>query len=375
MRIVCVCAFVVIGGVGCACWGPAPVPSHDQAVASDDDDDTHVTFPLVRPLDGTLLVTPVEVGSDWYLFELDPFAPRTRIDGDVVTHGSDDETARITLTAGGATQLIDAELFDAGTIPRDNFDIMGVIGRDVLRDDLVFGVDRDAGVAWLASRKKFRPQRTVRPVPYLSSDGGAQVIGEIDGKPHYLRVDLEDPEARLRGAPDATLADVRAFGLDRPRLALGDYRAHDAEGVLGEAFFAPYDVAIDRTNVQLYLSQRGRDTTAATRIARWGATPCTHLGCVEVSVEPGAGSAQPRLYVHREDAATKIALEVSLVAIGLPDAPRLRVGLPADVHGWHVPIDPRYAGHTLVVADMSPFPRPCAAASGSDCVYLEQVER
>ncbi len=372
--------WVAVGGFGC--WGPAPVPTPPTAGSAAD---TKISFPLVRPLDGSLLVTPVKVGTEWFLFELDPLAPRTRIDGDVVVHGEDDETASVKLVAGDVASVVDAELFDVRTIARDGFDIMGVLGRDVLRDDLVFGVDRDAGIAWLASPHVFQPP--IPPVAYQSSDDRALVLGKVDGAERYLRIDFEDPLARVRRGPpvDPDIGvlldhetvpvdqlqpvDVSAFGIERAQLPVAEYHSFDVKGVLGAAFFAPYDLALDRTNHQLYLAPRShKQRTAAARIARWGRTPCVHLGCVEVSVGD-----DDQLHVQRDHSASTIALEVTLVATDLPDAPRLRVGLPIGGGEWHLPIDKRYAGHSLVVTDMSPFSRLCEVASDAGCVYVDEV--
>ncbi len=73
-----------------------------------------MAFPLVRPLDGGVLVTPVRVGNKgYYLFQLDPFAPQTMIDGDLVEHDPDADTGRVDLTLDKISQTVDAQLIDA----------------------------------------------------------------------------------------------------------------------------------------------------------------------------------------------------------------------------------------------------------------------
>jgi hypothetical protein len=377
---------VAIATGGCVPDDALPPPQY----AADAGD---LSFPLVRPLANGLLVTPAFIGSDWYLVELDPFASRTRIDGDAIAHGDDDTHARVQIQLGDVTQTVDAELFDARTIPRDGMDIMGVIGRDILRDDYVFGVQRDAGFAWLAKPSEFHPIDAVKPVTYLGG-GGAYTSLDVDGVKHFVHVDFESPTDRVqRGAwledplrvdpadlapavPEASFtADVSAFGVHDAAHAMFDYHGHDGNGVLGEEFFAPYDLALDRANHQIYLSPRRaskRDTTA--RIARWGDPPCAHLGCVEVGVEPAGEGAQPRVSVTRDDAAAKQAIEVALIAIDAPDLPPLRVGLPSDVHAVHLPIDRRYAGHALAVTDVSPYPKVCPMSDQSACAYAESAD-
>lgn len=135
----------------------------------------HWTFPLVGPLEDGLLITPVTVrGHGPYLFLIDPDANLTVIDKQVA------DEAQL-LTGRGPTRIDEtgaeqsrgyAELLDlqVGTlmvsrrqvmlVPSDFYNaegrrINGVLGHDILADSLVFGFDRDQGIASLTTTKTF----------------------------------------------------------------------------------------------------------------------------------------------------------------------------------------------------------------------------
>ncbi len=140
---------------------------------------TQWTFPLVDPLDDGLLVTPVFVkGKGPFLFAIDPDANVSIIDERVVI------AAGLRIDRGYTTRLwgedgerrirFNAELRDlqvgnlyvevrrALVVPHETLSIsgrqiMGVLGRNVIADSLVFGFDRDRGVAWLQAESTFTP--------------------------------------------------------------------------------------------------------------------------------------------------------------------------------------------------------------------------
>jgi len=133
-------------------------------------------FPLVGPLENGLLVVPASVnGHGPYLFAFDPDAGVTAIDKQVV-----EEADLRTFSGPRAADETDtgqvrfyAEVFDLkiGNLNIDRRDVLifpvgfydtegrhlnGIIGRDVLADSLVFGFDRDQGIAMLSTTKSFR---------------------------------------------------------------------------------------------------------------------------------------------------------------------------------------------------------------------------
>ena len=133
------------------------------------------TFPLVGPLEDGLLITPVTVkGKGPYLFLIDPDANLSVIDQQVV-----EEAGLLTgrgpsrIDEAGSEQMRQyAELVDlqVGTLTVSRRQVMmvpsnfyntegrrvnGVIGHDVIAEGLVFGVDRDQGIASLTTPKTF----------------------------------------------------------------------------------------------------------------------------------------------------------------------------------------------------------------------------
>jgi len=135
----------------------------------------HWTFPLVGPLEDGLLITPATVkGKGPYLFLIDPDANLTVIDKQIVDEAhllAGRGPTRIDET--GAEQMRQyAELEDLqlGTltvskrqvmmVPSDFYNaegrrVNGVIGHDILAEGLVFGFDRDQGIASLTTAKTF----------------------------------------------------------------------------------------------------------------------------------------------------------------------------------------------------------------------------
>jgi hypothetical protein len=144
------------------------------------------TFPLVGPLEDGLLVTPVSVhGHGPYLFAIDPDANVTAIDqhvvkeaGLIVSTGPHriDEAERgqtrfyaevLDLKIAGLT--IDrrkAMVFPDGLYDTEGRHLNGILGRDVIADSLVFGFDRDQGIATLATVKAFHAPPGAIALPY-----------------------------------------------------------------------------------------------------------------------------------------------------------------------------------------------------------------
>ena len=151
---------------GCGAGTPSGFPKGD-----------HWVFPLVGPLEDGLLLTPVSVrGHGPYLFAIDPDANITVIDKQVVdeaglTMGNGpsrfDETA--TEQMRGYAELLELKLGGLAIdrrqvmlVPSDFYNtegrrVNGVLGRDVLGSSLVFGFDRDQGIATLSTIKAFTP--------------------------------------------------------------------------------------------------------------------------------------------------------------------------------------------------------------------------
>jgi hypothetical protein len=163
---------VVIASSACAAavTGPAAAPA---GLARSE----HWTFPLVGPLEDDLLITTVKVrGHGPYLFAIDPDANVTSIDEEVVEDaglGSGTGPGRVdengTVQTRAYTDVVELAIGDLKlarrtvmVVPANFYDtrgrhLNGVLGRDVIRSSLVFGFDRDQGIATLATANAFTP--------------------------------------------------------------------------------------------------------------------------------------------------------------------------------------------------------------------------
>jgi TonB family protein len=143
----------------------------------------------------------------------------------------------------------------------------------------------------------------------------------------------------------------------------------ELDGALGLDFFRPYAVYANWDNQTYYLKPRG-DAAATTtaRLGRWGAAVpiCPHPGCVTAELVAGAGAGGVALHVTRDAQAADHGLEVVLgvtPAAGKSTAP-LIVELPRDADQVTTALPADYAGATVAVADVSPFPRTCVGEGG-----------
>jgi TonB family protein len=177
-----VCLFLA----GCSVGAPFGFSSGD-----------HWVFPLVGPLEDGLLVTPVTVrGRGPYLFGIDPDATVTAIDQQVAKDASllvgtgprrvdESETGRTWLYAelrelkiGSLTiERRDAMVFPSGLYDAEGRRLHGILGRDVIADSLVFGFDRDQGIATLSTVQAFETPPQAIAIKYDSvSSRSAQFV-------------------------------------------------------------------------------------------------------------------------------------------------------------------------------------------------------
>ncbi len=186
---------------------------------------TRWTFPLVDPLDVGILVTPVFVkGKGPFLFAIDPDANISIIDERVVL------AAHLMIDHGFATRLwgedgirrirFNAELRDvhvgnlnvevrrAIVVPHGNLsangrEIMGVLGRNIIADSLVFGFDRDRGLAWLQAASAFKPPSGATRLDYIPTSTFTPMVDPLK-------------ELATVGAIAPTFQDHDQYGLDSP---------------------------------------------------------------------------------------------------------------------------------------------------------------
>ncbi|HEX5061362.1 MAG TPA: hypothetical protein VFV99_18470, partial [Kofleriaceae bacterium] len=310
-------------------------------------------IPLVGPLEDGLLLVPTFVNDQGpFLFAIDPDAYISIIDEDVLhttkvpagegphlLDESDTQQTRQyaevsslkagTLTVSGQRYV---QLVRKGTFDADGRRIHGVLGRDVIADSLVFGFDRDLGVATLSTQKAFKKPVGAMSLSYtklLSTVLNAEVVplprrlvhATIGGMQYPLHVDFGATYSQLRPRawPRANLATsetqtgvVDEVGVIRPVKQMGvadevtvrdattksvsfvpyaDKRwpDQDIEGTLGLGFFRPYSVFANWDNDTLYLTPRkdGTSTKLVARIGRWQSktlSGCADVGCVKVSL-------------------------------------------------------------------------------------------
>jgi hypothetical protein len=352
------------------------------------------TFPLVDPLAHLPLITTVTVGGKGpFLFILDPDAP-TGIDGEFVAQMP---------TVGNSpsfTPLADVQI---GTLHVDSlpfiqrqphsFDvggrrIAGVIGGEVFKGSLVFGFDRDRGVAWLATPKHAVMPAASHTLSYWERHGdrGPYITGAVDGRERDFHIDLGRTINRLRtdywdglavtsAQRRIVLASAKALTTDRvataKQVTVGtieqagvEFAPFSEDGVitqqrsatLGLDFFWPFSVAIDFDNHELHVAAR-TTVDRATRIGRWN-LGCKHAGCAELVLH-GAN-----LEVLPERVPAELVVRATARdGTALPD---LEVNLAAGAQHFAAALDDRYTDASLDVIDASPFPRKCVDAD--ECV-------
>nr|HEX4315704.1 hypothetical protein [Kofleriaceae bacterium] len=392
------------------------------------------TFPLVDPLRDSKLIVPVTVdGRGPYLFALDPDAKQTTVDRDVITDNWGEplkptvDLANLVIGDLTVSELLGVAVADKnGKLDSDGRHIAGVIGRDVITDQLAFGFDRERGIAWLQRFDEFKPGAAL-PLKYDSQHGDRVVTAQIGGTPVTLAIELGDVASELRRARwdacklaprpmvgelvdhlgvrrDVTelgiASSVQAGPLRRDGLGFIDFEAASrSDGTLGLDFFRPFVVTLAEQHKTVYVTSRqaSPDNDKA-RLNRWGTQmldACKAKGCVTVDVrrvelDDGSERVQstPRLVwlaglttgpserfvfqATRDPAATGNDLQVVLDARGADggELPRLEVDLPAGVDTAAAPADARYLDAALAVVDVSPFPRSCPGRAAG-CVVRE----
>ncbi len=398
------------------------------------------TMPLVDPLSDGRLIVPVMVhGKGPYLFALDRDA-LTATARNYITDNHEIWTVvdpEIAHDAGvqvlGQTRLDDygdtthpafvVELTDVevGTLTRslvrvavepkphmfdqDGRRIYGVLGRDFIADSLVFGFDRDRGIAWLQTQQAFKPPAGASSLELSKvAENGAKVIWQpvvenvklgdmtVDMHPDFATVVSQlvgdkwaparmqaldwnlaiiDSAGVTRHVEHFAVGDINANGVVGQHLAFAPYddRRHPLyhlDGTLGLDFFRPFAVAADWHHEKIYLSPRGETPQARDlRLARWGsAVPtCPEAGCVKLEL---ATSADGPVLMVRPTVTLKRDLEVVVAATGKSGSalPRLLLNLPAGTDGFDAHLEPRYDGAGFEVVDASPFPRMCPTTQG-----------
>jgi hypothetical protein len=330
------------------------------------------TFPLVGPLENGQLVTPVFVQDQGpYLFLIDPDSPVSSLDEGLVNDLKPDHVylsgARYDDEQDTTHPVKMADILDLkiGTldvhfrsmwvVPVGVFDnggrhIRGVIGRDIITDGTVFGFDRDAGVAYLATPKGFTAPGNAISFGFrvlnnrMDESKASSFVGgaaaaipaprhiadvKVNGAAMQLHVDLGEPNSELREdkwkaanlqptpakavlideiggvrpvdhggvAQDVAVAGVTVHGLRFVPFDDRRWEREDIDGTLGLDYFRQLSVWADWNNSKVYMVPRASDLGPGTkaRIDRWGSqalSSCPHTACFEVTVlQPGGAGA------------------------------------------------------------------------------------
>jgi hypothetical protein len=284
--------------------------------------------------------------------------------------------------------------------------IDGVLGREFIADSLVFGFDRDRGIAWLQTQQAFKPPAGASVLETSKvADNGAKVIwqpvfdhAKVGGIGVDMHPDFSSEVSQLVAAKwgpahatpvTANLAIVDSVGITRHvgQLASADVTVGDVarqhvvfapyddrrfplyhlDGTLGLDFFRPFAVAADWHHEKIYLRPRS-DTPELRnqRLARWG----SELPAVKLDL---ATSADGPVLMVRPATPPAHDLEVVVRATGKAGGalPLLELNLPAGTEGFDAHLDPSYDGAALEIVDSSPFPRTCATTQG--CLMIESA--
>lgn len=393
------------------------------------------TMPLVEPLSNGRLLTVVRVADKGpYVFAIDPDAPFTTVDPEVISRGEfrtergprrvdEGDTSHPTFYAeltGVHVGDLDISLVGVAVSEPHAFDddgrrIHGVLGRDVIADSLVFSFDRDRGVAWLTTQEAFRPPAGATPIRYRNTVSQIHSVPrkfvnvDVNGHEVDLHVDLGEKVSTLTSPHwdaaglrpigwNLTIVDevgthhdidklgtadsVKLAGIERTGMAFAPYADKRFwwgryDGTLGLDFFRPYVVAADWHHRIVYLT--ARQPAAASRdvrLSRWNLPACAEPGCVQLAMTPAttAPPAEPRptLTVNRDPASTgTLSVIVHATSKAGRALPSLEVVLPDAARSLHTSLDSMYGDATLEVVDASPYPRMCPNPSG--CVIVEQA--
>jgi hypothetical protein len=412
---------VLVLVAGCAVGAPPGFSSGDTW-----------TFPLIDPLaDGRLLVPVMVHGKGPYVFIVDRDSP-TIVDPQVVAEVGIRMRGQIRIVdhndtthvafAAELTNLVvgnlTVSLVDVVVLPHpnkldsDGRRIHGVLGHNVIADSLVFGFDRDRGIAWLKTQQAFSPPPEAKPLELekFTADGDKVVwepvlratvngvaydlhprVGEVVGqlprdqwagaKLQALAFDhalLDHSGESWRVSQLGVAEQVTIAGVARSRVAFAPYSDRRREfeymgGTVGLDFFQPFAVAANWHERTIYVSPR-QDLIAsrALRIGRWeGMAECANTSCVRLALKPRENDpTRPVLEVRIDDDINR-DLQISVRATSPSGGAlkNLEINMPAGVRELSAPLEPSYLDALLDVLDLSPFPRRCEYVGG--CVMIQ----
>jgi len=330
---------VAVGISGCAVGAPPGFSEGDLW-----------TFPLVAPPENDLLLVPVYVEDrkEPLLFMIDPdsqsaidsalqseLQPYT-VQSPVEEINEADQAKTVFISEIKKIKVGDLEVrnmkmrvIQAGALGANGRVIRGILGRDVISDSLILSVDRDRGVAYLATQGHLEPPAGAREVSFDHFHHRQLAEVKVDGHTYAMHLDLGartsmlwghrmeqagmkktplravlvDEYATTREASWGAVAGTVTLGEVQDEhvlfLPFGDKRLddEDVDGAIGMNLLARYHLTMNWHEKRLWLKPRSSNlvATASARLGRWGNVFkfCDEPACVKVELmrEGGAPAA------------------------------------------------------------------------------------
>lgn len=298
--------------------------------------------------------------------------------------------------------------------------VLGTVGRNILSETLIWHLDRDRSVLKLAVRGKLSPPENATRIQgtalfnqfftklQLQDGSTVELVADFTGPSQLWPeraaaarlakvTEFTDFYGRRRRAQQAWVAETVQTGSHMWNrvvfLPFADRRVDNLEyhGRLGNDFWSRFNLTVDWHKRVIWVQARERDTTSVVtdRLQRWMAS-CESPGCARVNTDVQAVASTTadgqrierellkRVVIERKGMKGQ-SFELLLQAIdagGTPLAKRpwLLIVFPADMDRMELTdkaLLARYTGAAnFRIADMSPFPPPCDAASG--CISLQR---
>lgn len=340
------------GALALAACTSGPPPGFSGAT------DDRWALPLVGPLEGGVLVTPVTIsGVGPFLFAIDPDAAVSIVDAELLELAS--------LRTGPGPKRVDETDTNQTRQYAElrNVEVPPVARRlvDASLGDTKVAMHLDLGASASALRESVweRAKLVARDVRVVTVDEAGSA----------RQVTRATEPARVTVGPHAGDAVFLPYADAR-------WPEHEIDGALGLDVFRDRDVWASWHRKTLWLVPR-TDVPPQQRIARWDSAVfarCKHVGCVEVRViDPLAGKPPPEgrrhpglvLSITRDPIAGGMPLEAVLEARGPGERlPLLVANMPPHVDRLIHQLKPQFLGAALAVVDASPYPRTCPGPNG-----------
>jgi len=355
-------------------------------------------FPLVDPLSNGRLLTTVSIaGHGPYLFAIDPSTWDSYLDSDLIEqtgvwccngsrHAPTVEVPKVRI--GDLTiDMVHMAVVPANALDDDGRRVCGALGRSIVGRSLIFGFDRERGVAWLITQHEFHPLvgesrhgwKSVsvngvelnivpdlgRSVSTLDPEvwDEAKLVKE-NGVRSFISNRAQRTKVGMLGRGMVTAVDLTR----QVRFAPVSYMK-DHPGSIGLDFFEPFSIEIDWSHEDVYIATRADlDSTRNVRLGRWGrlVPGCISHGCMRFLVN------RTTLEVVPESIEADLEVVVRATKLGAKLAD-LEFNFAKGSASFRTELPPEYQGALLEVIDASPFPRKCP--SGKACVMFEAYAR